>query len=185
MVYLLGPRHWLPFHQNPFQPVVYQEDMGPLIPSPTHDCSLTVAVFCRPCAGSCNYCTVCAVLYAVAMLWSWRPHFTVLSPSFGTLFPFLMLLSLEGYAFRHCLFWAPWGQCRWMDSHKEAEVSVLNFWSSCVYLSPQSVRITSVHHHTWFMSCWVSNLGPFCMLGKHSTNWTTFQAIFNFVRTMF
>lgn len=136
VVYLLGPRQWLPFYQNPFQPVVYQKEIGPLEPLPNQwllldSCSLLQAVAT----------TVCAMLCAVAMLWSWRTFHSSLSSSFGTRFPFLMLLSLEGYAFHHHLFSAPWAQCRWMDGHQEAEVSALSFWSSCVYLCPQRVHM--------------------------------------------
>lgn len=77
-------------------------------------------------------------------------HFTVLC----LLALALGSLSWCSWAWRDMrhLFSAPWAQCRWMDSHQEAEVSALSFWSSCVYLCPQGVRITRVHHHTWFMS---------------------------------
>lgn len=44
----------------------------------------------------------------------------------------------------------------WLKHIKYRRIS-LNFSSSCLYLP--SARITSVHHHSWFVQCWGSNLG--------------------------
>lgn len=135
VICLLGPRQWLPYHQNPSQPIVQQGEIGPLDPLPIQ-WLLRDSHFCRPCAGSCSYCQdwVCCVC-AMAML---CPEDCISQSSafqLGTLFPFLVFLIVEGYALSSHLFSAPEHN---VDGWRATGgwVSVLNFWSSCVYLCP-------------------------------------------------
>lgn len=158
MKYLLGPRQWLPFHQNPSQPVFGQEGIGPLEPFPNQ----------WLCLASQSFLGLCALR---------RTFLSPLSSSFGTLFPFLMFLSLKECAH---LSSAPWTQCGWMDS----------YWRlKCWYWISDPPVCTSVRRVLGLQVCTTTpglclagylTQGYFCMLGKHCTNWTTFPGHFQF-----